>query len=146
MQEFDFHFLELFLIALALTCLTVLIHYVGMNWVRVYFRRRWNRDGDGPTGTRQGVMIGIVSIMMATHCVEIGAWAVLFYLRRMLPAWQTSVYFSIANYSTIGANDISLPPHWRGLGGLEAVCAMLMFGWSTALLAAVMMKLHSLDE
>ncbi len=145
-HEFDFHFGELFLIALALTSLTVLTHYAGMNWVRLYFRRFWTHSVQGRKGSRQGVMVGIVAIMMATHCIEVFGWAVLYYLRGMLSSWKTAVYFSIANYSTIGANDITLPQQWRGLGGFESICAMLMFGWSTALLAALIMKLHSLDE
>ena len=144
MHDFDFRFGELFLIALALTSLTVLTHYAGMNWVRFYFRRNWLREGR--QGTRQGVMVGIVAIMMATHCAEVFIWAVLYFLRDMVPGWRAAVYFSIASYSTIGSNDITLSQHWRGLGGFEAISAMLMFGWSTALLAAVIMKLHSLDE
>jgi len=143
MQEIDFHLVELFLIALALTSLTVLAHYAGMNWVHHYFKRCW--ENIGGHGRRHGVMVGIVAIMMLTHCVEVIGWAAFYYLRGMLPTWRTAVYFSIANYSTIGANDITLPAHWRGLGGFEAICAMLMFGWSTALLAAVIMKIHSLD-
>jgi hypothetical protein len=146
MPNEEFHFAELFLIALALTSVTVLTHYVGMNWVRIFFRRAWSGTRQGWVRARHRIMVGIVAIMMATHCIEIFLWAALYYLRGMVPAWRAAVYFSIANYSTIGSNDIVLSPHWRGLGGFEAICAMLMFGWSTALLAAVIMKIHSLDE
>jgi hypothetical protein len=146
MSNEEFHFAELFLIALALTSVTVLTHYAGMNCARIYFRRLWAHSAKIWFGGRHGIMVGIVAIMMATHCIEIFIWAGLYYLRGMLPTWRTSVYFSIANYSTIGSNDITLSLHWRGLGGFEAICAMLMFGWSTALLAAVIMKIHGMDE
>jgi hypothetical protein len=31
------------------------------------------------------------------------------------------------------------------LGGFEAIAGMLMFGWSTAVLAVVVQKLHSIE-
>jgi hypothetical protein len=56
------------------------------------------------------------------------------------------VYFSIGNYTTLGESKITLPSHWQGLGAFESMNAMLMYGWSTAVLAAVVTKLHSLDN
>ncbi|MGD0886287.1 MAG: hypothetical protein ABSA46_15705 [Thermodesulfovibrionales bacterium] len=55
------------------------------------------------------------------------------------------MYFSVASYTTLGDSGMTLPAHWRGIGAFEAMAAMLMFGWSTAVLAAVVVKLHSLD-
>ena len=45
-----------------------------------------------------------------------------------------------------GANNITLPGRWQGLEGFEALTAMLMFGWSTAMLVAVVHKVHSIDN
>ena len=35
---------------------------------------------------------------------------------------------------------------WVGFGGFEAMTGMLMFGWSTAVLAAVVQKIHAIEE
>ena len=67
-------------------------------------------------------------------------------LLHITPSWHASVFYSLASYSTLGETDIILPEHWRGLGGLEAMNAMLMFGWSTAILASVVSKLHCMNE
>jgi hypothetical protein len=46
---------------------------------------------------------------------------------------------------TVGAGNITVLDRWRSIGAFEAMAGMLMFGWSTAVLAAVVVKLHSLD-
>jgi hypothetical protein len=146
MLNFDFRYVELFPIALGLTSLTVLIHSVGMNWVRHYFKRSSSRAKDQEILRSHWItMIGIIAIMMGTHFLEVLIWALFFLLRGVVPDRLTAIYFSIESYSTLGASNITLPDHWHGIGGFEAMAAMLMFGWSTAVLAAVVMKLHSLD-
>jgi hypothetical protein len=146
MMNFDFRYVEQFLVALALTSLTVLTHSVGMNWVRRYFRRSFSLAKDhGPLERNQLVMVGIVAIMMGTHCIEVLIWALFYMLRGVVPDRLSAIYFSVASYTTLGASNIKLPDHWRGIGGFEAMAAMLMFGWSTAVLAAVVVELHSLD-
>ena len=144
MPDFDFRYAEQFLIAVVLMSLTVVVHYFGMNWVRLFYRRYWSSEAR--TRSRNMVMMGIAAIMLGTHYVEVTIWAVFFFLRRLVPDWLSAVYYSLASYSTLGESNIMLPDHWRGLGGFESMNAMLMFGWSTAVLAAVVVKLHSLDE
>ena len=91
------------------------------------------------------MMIGVVAIMIVTHCLEVLVWALFYWLRGLVPHWVSAVFFSIASYTTLGESGITLPAHWQGLGALEAMAAMLMFGWSTAMLAAVILKVQSID-
>jgi hypothetical protein len=63
----------------------------------------------------------------------------------MLPDILTSMFFSINSYTTLGASNITLTGQWKGMDGFEAMTAMLMFGWSTAVIAAVVQKTHSID-
>ncbi len=144
MPSFYFPYLEQFFIALVLTSFTVLTHYAGMNWVRLHFRRFWSQADQHRS--RGLIMVGIVAIMMATHVFEVFVWAVFYFLRGLVPSWFSAMYFSIASYTTLGESDIVLPGNWRGLGSFESMNAMLMYGWSTAVLAAVVVKLHSLEE
>ncbi|MFC1720069.1 hypothetical protein ACFL00_02900 [Pseudomonadota bacterium] len=141
---FDWRYVEQFLIAIFMTSLTVLTHYTSMGGVRRYFRQFWATKGG--RRTRLQVMVGIAGIMMAAHFVEVSLWASMYYLRGILHSPIEAMYFSIASYSTMGESGFSLPHHWQGLGGFESMNAMLMFGWSTAMLAAVVMKMHNLDD
>ena len=56
---------------------------------------------------------------------------------------QSAFYFSAVTYTTTGYGDVVLPPEWRVVGGIEALTGILMCGWSTALLFAVMTRIHA---
>ena len=144
MQIMDLPYLVQFLVALILTSLTVLIHLGGMNWVYHHFRRSWQCANYKLS--KRMVMVGIIAIMMFSHCAEVAVWAIFYHLLHITPDWHSAVFYSLASYSTLGETNITLPEHWRGLGGLEGINAMLMFGWSTAVLAMVVLKLRSLEE
>lgn len=144
MQNAYFPYLVQLLIALVLTSLTVLTHYGGMLWVKAYYRRFSSRNRQYEL--RGIVMIGTVAIIMITHVMEITIWAIFYYLMGITPDWYSSVHASLLHYTTLGETSIPLPEHWRGIGGFEAMNSMLMFGWSTAMLAAVLFKLNILDQ
>lgn len=122
----------------------MLTHFTGMNWVRRFFRRFWTHPR--MDRSRRLVMIGIVAIMMVTHLIEVMIWAAFYDLKGLVPSRISAMYFSLASYTTLGESDITLPTYWRGLGSFESMNAMLMYGWSTAMLAVVAVKLHSLDD
>ena len=124
--------------ALAPLIVTVTIHAQGMRLARSLFRRfRGDRQGSKLTETSTLVIIAIVTIMLATHFLEIMAWAVFFILADIVPAPDAAMYFSISSYSTLGVSGIVPEDRWRGIAGLETMTSMLMFGWSTAVLVSV---------
>jgi hypothetical protein len=55
----------------------------------------------------------------------------------VLPDLETAAYFSLTCYTTVGYGDVVLPEPWRLLGPLEAAVGVLMLGWSTGVLVAV---------
>ena len=142
--SFDYRYIEQFLIAILMTSLTVLTHYVAMDWIRRYFRQF--QATTNSHRSRRLVMVGIVGIMMAAHFVEVWLWAIFYYLRGVVPSMIEAVYFSIGSYSSLGESRVKLPVHWQGLGGFETMNAILLFGWSTAMLAAIVTKMHNLDD
>jgi hypothetical protein len=145
-REVHYRYLEQFLTALLPMALTVVIHGQGMGLATRYFRRFGRPPaGSSRTGPHVIVVIAIVGIMLATHFVEISAWAVFYFVTGMLTDFKAAMTYSINSYTTLGATSIELPGRWQGLGGFEAIAGMLMFGWSTAVLAAVVQKLHSID-
>ncbi len=89
------------------------------------------------------VVIAVVTVMLATHFLEIFAWAIFFVVTALLPNPDAAMYFSINSYTALGASGIVLEDRWRGIAGIETMVAMLMFGWSTAVLANVVQKLDS---
>ena len=88
-----------------------------------------------------GIVARTITYAMAAHLIEIGLWAVLFIVCREFQGFGIAYYHSAVNYTTLGYGDIVMTPPWRLLGPLEAANGMLMFGVSTAMIFAVILKL-----
>ncbi|HYA19233.1 MAG TPA: hypothetical protein VEG25_01105 [Burkholderiales bacterium] len=138
---------EQFVTALIPMILTVICHGWGMAIVRNYFRRF------GPSIThslsrtmRMLVVVVIVTIMLTTHYLEIIIWASFYFATDMIQTVRAAMSFSVQTYTTLGATNVILPVRWQGLEGFEALTAMLMFGWSTAMLVAVVQKLGAIES
>ena len=145
-RELHFRYLEQFLTALLPLALTVVIHGQGMGIASRYFKRFGRPPaGSSRTGPHVIVLIAIVAIMLATHFIEVSMWAFFYFATGMLTDFKEAMTYSVNSYTTLGATSIELPGRWQGLGGFEAIAGMLMFGWSTAVLAVVVQKLHSID-
>lgn len=143
----DFEYIDQFLFALIPMSLTVILHGVGIDMVRRFFIR----FGKPLISTRRriartSVMIGIIGILLASHFIGIFIWAAFYLGAGVLQGAQKAMYFSAESYTTLGASDIVLTGRWLGFDGLEAMTGVLMFGWSTAMLAAIAVKFHSLDD
>jgi hypothetical protein len=68
------------------------------------------------------------------HLVEIGIWAVFYLTLVLFEDFETSFYFSLGSYTTIGYGDVVLPKQWRLLGGIEGISGVLLCGLSGAFL------------
>ncbi|MGB9369894.1 MAG: potassium channel family protein [Xanthobacteraceae bacterium] len=86
------------------------------------------------------VMIPIVSILMATHTIEVMVWASAYALVGAAPEDVQLVYFAFVNYATLGYGDIVPVDRWKLLGPITAMNGALMFGWSTAVMFEVLRK------
>jgi hypothetical protein len=82
-------------------------------------------------------MAQLVSTLLLLHLAEAVVWALFFVLVGALPDLETAAYFSLTSYTTVGYGDVVLPEPWRLLGPLEAAVGVLMLGWSTGILVAV---------
>ena len=82
-----------------------------------------------------------VVILMAGHILQVMLWAMVYHFHwDEFVSFKSALYFSLASFTTLGANDLALPPSHRMAGALEAAAGMLMFGWSTALLVSVVQR------
>jgi hypothetical protein len=143
--ELHFQYTEQFLAALIPMSLTVICHGFGMGLVRSYFKR-FGASAGSHSASRTILLVVIVAIMLTTHYFEIIIWAEFYFITDMIQNIKAAMYFSVESYTTLGASNITLPGRWQGLEGFEALTAMLMFGWSTAILVAVVHKVHSIDN
>jgi hypothetical protein len=83
----------------------------------------------------------LILVLLAGHLVQIAVWATVFLVIGEFPAFADAFYHSAVNYTTLGYGDIVMSSRSRLLGPLEAVSGTLAFGWSTAIIVAVVVRL-----
>ncbi|WP_433969113.1 ion channel [Tunturiibacter gelidiferens] len=121
---------------------TIFIHALALGAVVNFFR--WETKL-GRAGTRYRIDLTIVVLVMsfafAAHLIEVAVWAKLFMICGEFQQFGVAYYHSAVNYSTLGYGDVIMSPSWRLLGPLEAADGSLMFGVSTAMIFAVILRL-----
>jgi voltage-gated potassium channel len=135
--------LTLILSALGLTVVTVIIH--GAGTVAAAGRAVRRRAEHGSQPGRLGVellMAELVGSLLLLHLAEAIVWALFYVWIGGLPDLESATYFSLTSYTTVGYGDVVLPEGWRLLGPIEAAVGVLMLGWSTGILVAVIATIY----
>jgi hypothetical protein len=83
------------------------------------------------------LLMTVFSIVILLHVGEACVWAAFYYLRGLFADFETSLYFSMKTYSTIGYGDVLLPHDWRLVGTVEGITGVLLCGLSAAFLFAI---------
>ena len=78
------------------------------------------------------LLIPVFGVIILLHLADTSIWAAFYYWRNLFVDFETSFYFSLGSYTTIGYGDVVLPKPWRLLGGIEGVSGVLLCGLSTA--------------
>jgi len=133
---------RLALLAIALLATCVIVQSLGMlvliRWLSRVRRVLESRS----TYLRVALLLRLFVGIVLLHLVQIGVWAVVFWRAHELPNVETALYFSLATYTTIGFGDVVVGPGWRVLAGIEGLTGILLVGWSTAFVFAVVNRMY----
>jgi hypothetical protein len=83
-------------------------------------------------------MIATVSVLMAAHIAEVLVWSFVYMMVRAAPPGTDLIYFAFVNYTTLGYGDVTPSDRWHLVGPMTAMNGVLLFGWSTAVIFAVL--------
>lgn len=119
---------------------TVVIHAIGTVSAIPMLRRLAFSMGLSGHAPRVGFTIIVVLWLFLLHTLEVWIWAAAYWRLADFPDFETALYFSTVTFTTLGYGDVVLGPDWRLLSALQAANGILLFGWSTALLFAVIRK------
>jgi voltage-gated potassium channel len=126
------------LVAFAIVAVCLLLHVVTIvvlaDWL---LDQRDKRQQEIGTFGYMFLLIASFTVIIVLHMVEICIWGVFYFARSLFPDFETSIYFSITSYTTIGFGDVVLPRAWRMLGGIEGITGVLLCGLSTAFVFAI---------
>ena len=143
----DLKYTKQILASLLPICLTVILHGVGIDQVHRFFKRFGRPVMRGPHQfARTAVLVGVVLILLLSHFFGIAVWAFFYLATDLLKDFSHAMLYSLNGYTTMGASNIYLPKGWQGFDNFEAMTGMLMFGWSTAVLADIINKLHNTED
>ena len=136
--------LRISLIGAAIVAITVVIHAVGSTLLVRHIVRHYADEHGWRPGMAIIVLIKAVLVLVILHVLEIMLWAGSYIL--ILPAdeltsFEQAVYFSFVTFTTLGYGDITLSESWRMLSGIEALNGILLIGWTTAMLFAVVQRI-----
>lgn len=136
--------LILILTAFLLIAITICIHGLGtIYWLRYLLAHDTLADGRIRPAKVLSVFISTAIVLISLHIIEIFIWAFAYIM--VLPdgelqSLESAFYFSAVTFTTLGYGDITLSSDWRILSGLQAINGILLIGWTTAFLFAVLQR------
>lgn len=85
-----------------------------------------------------GYLVGeTVMVLATTSILEALLWASAYMALGEIKGLEPALYFSMVTFTTLGYGDIVLDESWRLLASFQAATGIIMFGWTTAILMAV---------
>jgi voltage-gated potassium channel len=136
--------LQQILFALVLTGVTVVLHAAGTVFIIIPATGVWKHVVASVAVPRPvWVLIRLVGLLLILHLVEMAVWAGAYAVGRVLPDFETALYFSMTSYTTVGYGDVIPSVSWRLLGPIEAVVGVLMLGWSTSIIVAAVHRMYN---
>ena len=131
-----------FIAGFILVSICVVVHTVGLVVMADWLVRHPVRVATQSSVMRSSrLLISIFALITLLHLVETFIWAAFYDLWGLFSDFETSVYFSLGSYTSIGYGDVLLPAKWRLLGGIEGINGVLLCGLSGAFLFTVVIKM-----
>jgi hypothetical protein len=136
-----------FLVGAAACICNIAIHALVMLVLMRVAQAAARTSGLGPSLLLVTIMIVTVSVLMMAHGLEVLVWAATYAMVGAAPPGSDVLYFAFVNYTTLGYGDVLPVERWRLIGPTTAMCGILMFGWSTAVIFDVLRRaLSALPE
>jgi hypothetical protein len=125
-----------------LIVITLLIHVGCLGFFTLRLERRLaNRKGHHSFVSTFILVMGIAAVgATALHAFEGAIWATVYRLVDAAPDAREAMLYSISAMTAFGHAQIFLAGSWQMLGALEALNGMILFGFSTAFLFAMIQR------
>ena len=130
-------------LGLALMAVAVAIHLVGGLAAIRWLRRTVGEPKEQTFLRSLWLLVQLFAALLVLHLMQVSLWAGLY-------AWSigwdfnTALYFSTVTYATIGYGDVVPPPEWRLVAVTEGLTGVLMLGWSSAIIFAVVVRVFDI--
>lgn len=136
------------LVSILLGCVLVVattgIHATFMVLALRTVRGRGLSGRDQVSHWRAATVVGLfVLVMFLAGIAETLLWVLLYRALGIFGSWEEALYFSTVTYTSLGYGDITLDAPWRLLAAFQAANGVIMFGWTTGLVFAVVQWVYA---
>lgn len=134
--------LKSLLVGFTLAIVTIAIHAVGTTSLISYLRDR-EESFKQTFGEIRALVIAALGLMFI-HLAEIAVWAIAYWTlvgSNSFERFEDALYFSTVTFTTLGYGDIVIGNSWKLLSACQGMIGLMVFGWSTALLFAVVQRI-----
>ncbi|MHC5158644.1 MAG: potassium channel family protein, partial [Planctomycetota bacterium] len=87
-----------------------------------------------------------VLLMFLASLIEVLVWAFVYLWLNAIEGVEQAFYFSMVTFTTLGYGDVVLQERWRLLASFEAANGIILFGWTTAIVMAVVHRVYFQKE
>ena len=92
-------------------------------------------------GRRIGFLSALVLALFLAVLGEVTLWAFTYRVSGAIRSLEPALYFSMVTFTTLGYGDVTLDADWRLLASLQAANGTIIFGWTTAIIVAVLHRM-----
>jgi len=129
-------------IGLILVVITTAVHALCTAGVVLALRvTHSDRRARGSVGGRILLLSALVLTLFLAVLGEVTLWAFTYRVSGAIRSIEPALYFSMVTFTTLGYGDVTLDANWRLLASLQAANGTIIFGWTTALIVAVLHRM-----
>jgi hypothetical protein len=130
------------LIGCLLILITTFLHGLTTRYT-MYLAIKFTEHSRKLLKTAKEYLVSItILIIFFTTIIESIIWALGYMILGAVEKFEPAFYFSLATYTTLGYGDITLEENYRLLASFQAANGIIIFGWSTAIVIAVVQKVY----
>lgn len=134
-------------IGLVLLVVTTCVHAVATGFVMALARglnaAHWSMRG---RLRPMALLAAVVLMFFMASLIEVLLWAITYIWVGALSGLEPALYFSMVTFTTLGYGDVVLTDPWRLLGSFQAATGIIIFGWTTALIVALLQRIIHIEE
>ena len=132
--------------SILLVSASVLTHSAGLSWLLdTATSKRLMVNSLCKRSHKVCLLMLVFAVLICLHMIEAMIWASAYQLQKCFESFESSMYFSITTYTTLGSGDVELPHRLRMTGALESMLGVLMFGWSSGFVVYLLSKIYALE-
>jgi hypothetical protein len=133
-----------FLYASVLVFVTVVLHALTTTGILMWLYSPTGLSRlQGGLVSRTIVIGGVVLVLAIVSVLESGVWSAFYIAVGAMSDVNEALYFSLVTFTTLGYGDVTLGSEWRLLGAFQAANGIIIFGWTTAVIVALLQHISA---